>query len=211
MAIDLSTIDVVMSTVAVVIGAPDEPPVLDQDLLTPLLGRPFSISGGLTVGPGGIGNTVIVTSPRQQIEVIAQPTKINVQDQSGKKEFEDSKITDVLYAIVDSYGTDVASYGLNFVLSIECPEPSEWIARHVYDPRLSARTGKTLLGGSANIRLDSPPVVLTLSLNAEGDNHIHVNSNASYQGALPDETSLRDQLTSQYADLKRLLSNIGSD
>ena len=163
------------------------------------------------MGPGGIGNSVTVTSPRQQIEVIAQATKINVQDQSGKTDFENSKIPRVLYAIVDSYGTDVTSYGVNFLLSIECPEPSTWIARHVYDPELGARTGTTLLGASANIRLDSPPAVLTLLLDAEGEDRIHVNSNASYQGALPDETGLRGQLTSEYADLKRLLANIERD
>lgn len=201
--LDLTTLDASMSTVAVVMEAPTQPMSLDSDSLKKILTPP------LTVGQTLVGS-VTISSQRDQIDVTAEATKINVRDLSGRKEFEQSKVPSVLHELVGLYKTAIRSYGINFVLTVESPSSGEWVRDNILRLDLQEMTGKTLLSANAGLTIEAQPKVWNIKLDTSDRNRLAIDFNGHEASQeLPTEDRLREELGEQFGKLLEFLKSLG--
>jgi len=198
--IDLTNIDMIMSTIAVLIIPPAQPRSIDQKDLQQILTRPLAIGQS----PEGL----LVSSQRDQIEVIAGGNKINVRDLSGEPRFSESKIPPTLHFFLGS--SQISSYGVNFIIAVPRVEPLQWIRDNILSPQISERTQKTLIGGAGTLKVATEHKTWNVKLEpGEGDT-INVDFNASEETQqLPDDDRLRQELQEQFDALLRFLNDLG--
>ena len=198
--VDQTNIDVVISTIAVLTPPPAQPKSIDQRDLQRVLARPLSI--GQT--PDGI----IVSSQRDQIEVIAGGNKINVRDLSGRKTFSESRIPPVLHFFLDT--PQITSYGVNFVIAVPCAEAPQWIRDNILSTQISEKTGKTVIGGAGVLKIAFGNKTWNIKLEPREDAYMNVDFNASEETQqLPENGRLREELQEQYDALVGFLNELG--
>lgn len=200
----LENLELTMSTVAVVVEPPKEAPRFDEAYLLRFLHSPFGI------GQLADGQTVI-TSNRDQIEIWLSPTRIEIRDLSGKTEFDDSRLPELLRSFFTEYGTTLRSYGVNLIVSLKKERPAEWISVHMLHPGLSQTVEKSVIGSNAvSVSLQAEPKTWNIQFSVQ-HGRLQVNLNASEEtNELPLEGDLKTQLDEQYASLVNLISQLGS-
>lgn len=195
--------DLTMSTIALLVHEPTSPPRISDADLRPLLRSPLQI--------GQLGNNEsIISSNRDQIEVLCSSAKINVRDLSGGNDFTSSKIPAIVHAFFGLYKTTIRSYGINFIITVDMDVPEVWIGKNLLNAALSEKTGKKLLSGRANIslRADSKTWNIQFERNAEGK--LEINFNASEEAdELPEIERLKIELGEQYQGFRSLILSLG--
>ena len=201
--LDLTTLDASMSTIAVVVEAPTQPLALDPNSLKKILTPPLSVGQALV-------GSVTISSQRDQIDVTAEPTKINVRDLSGRQEFEHSRVPSVLHELIGLYKTTISSYGINFLLTVECPSSGEWVRDNILRLDLPEKTGRTLVSANAGFRIEAQPKVWNIKLDTSDRSRLAIDFNGhEVSQELPTEDRLREELGEQFEKLLELLKSLG--
>ncbi len=200
----LENLELTMSTIAVVVEPPKEAPRFDEAYLLRFLHSPFGI------GQLADGQTVI-TSNRDQIEIWLSPTRIEIRDLSGKTEFDNSRLPELLKSFFTEYATTLRSYGVNLIVSLKKERPAEWISVHMLHPKLGHTLEKSVIGSnSVSVTLQAEPKTWNIQFSVQ-QGRLQINLNASEgTNELPSEDDLRTQLDEQYASLENLISQLGS-
>ncbi len=199
--VNIDDIYMVMATVAIAHEVP-EPKSVDVKDFEQLLDPPITI----TNSPVGM----LVSSQRDQIEILFANTKVDFRDLSGRKDFSSKKISEVVKHFTSKFGLKTNSYGINFMLRVPHSEPQKWIVENVLSSGISEKTGKVLLGGAGTVSLKSGRKTWKVGFQASDDNNIEVNLNASEKrGELPSEVALGNELKKQWGLLVTFLSNLG--
>ena len=189
-----------MSTIAVITAPPAQPRSIDQKDLQQVLARPLAIGQS----PEGL----LVSSQRDQIEVIAGGNKINVRDLSGEPRFSESKIPSTLRFFLEP--SQINSYGVNFIIAVPRVEPLQWMRDNILSPQISEKTQKTLIGGAGTLKIAAKQKIWNIKLEPGEDDTINVDFNASEETQqLPDNDRLRQELQEQFDALLRLLNDLG--
>lgn len=200
--VDIAKIYITMSTIAVTSEQPPEPVSIDQKEMESILARP------LTIGQSPQG--LLVSSQRDQLQVIASANKINVRDLSGRPDFSQSKVPTVLDFFIRESRFRVNSYGVNFIITVPCEEPAQWIRDNILAPQISEKIKKTLVGGTATVSIASRRKTWNVKFEPSGDGTIGVDFNASeFTAKLPDQDMLREELQEQFDGLLQLLNDLG--
>ena len=198
-----SSWDISQSTIAVVIQPPVSPPNFEESDLRSLLRPPYSI------GQASAGESIL-SSARDQVEVIFTPSKINVRDLSGKDNFDDSRVPEILHLFVYKYGTLIRSFGINFVILIENPDPQRWIRKVLLNPSLEAKSGFSLLGGQARVSLQSGPKTWNIGFQQiQEENVLELNFNSSEMASeLSPIVELQRSMNDQLDKLRELMRKL---
>ena len=106
--VNQTNMDIIMSTIVAIIAPPAQPRNIDQKDLQQVLTRP-TVNGQ---SPAGL----LVSSQRDQIEVIVSGKRIDARDLSGESRFSDSKVPSALHFFVGS--RQINSYGVNFIITL---------------------------------------------------------------------------------------------
>ena len=202
-----NNLDLTMTTIAVVVEAPLEPPQITQDAMTQLLRPP------LATGVSQSGETLI-SSNRDQIEVLFSPNKINVRYQGDDPASAKNLIPRTLLQFLTWYQTDVKSYGVNFVVLVSLGEvdPETWLADNLIAPAVSDRLGGAIIGSkgvSISLEAENKTWNLEFSRSTEGKLMINFNSSEEVgEAGWPPTPNLGDQLDSQYEHLVELVRRL---
>lgn len=197
----LDKIEMIMSTIAVLIEAPTRPPRVDQQHLQTLIRGPLSINQT-------IAGELAISSQRDQIEAVAGGNRINVKDMSGRTNLTESKVPSVLLCLIDGFGTPVSAYGINFQLSVPQTEPAKWIQDHVLSTEISQKAGRPVKGGSVTLVLESGTKTWSVTLKADKKG-ILIDFNAHQAGQLPDQGMLLQEMQEQFNALLGFLNSVG--
>lgn len=199
--VNIDDIYLVMSTIATTHEAPATKNVNVKEL------EQF-LSPPITVGAAPEGS--IISSPREQIEIIASSVKTNVRDLSGKKDFAGSKVGIILNWFTTSFGVKVNSYGVNFMLRVSCSNPRQWITENILSSRISERTGKKLTSGAAAVSLEAEPKTWNIRFEPLDDKSLAVDFNASQKTIeLPVAEVLSGEFRTQWELLAKFLGDLG--
>lgn len=153
---------------------------------------------------------MLISSQREQIEVLIANTKTDFRDLSGRKDFSSSKISEVVKYFISKFGLKTDSYGVNFILKVPYSEPKKWIVENVLSSRILEKTGKVLVGGAGTVSLKSGRKTWNVGFGTTDDNKIEVNFNASEKKVeLPSAVELRNELKKQWDLLMEFLSDLG--
>jgi hypothetical protein len=192
-----------MSTITLLSLPSQQPAAIDQKDLERVLTRPLLI--------GQSGPALIISSQRDQIEVVSAGNMLNVRDLSGKSEFSESKVPTVLdFFFTLSTPRLLSSYGVNFIISVPRSEPGQWVRDNILAAQISVKTQKTLLGGSAMLKIAADPKTWNIKLEPREDNKISVDFNASEDTQeLPDPAALRQEMREQFESMLRFLTELG--
>ena len=198
-----SSWDISQSTIAVVIQPPVSPPNIQDADLRSLIRPPYAIGQASATES-------ILSSTRDQMEIILSPSKINVRDTSGKDEFDDSRVPEILHWFVGKYGTPVRSFGINFVILLENPNPQLWIKEVLLNPSIESKSGLNLLGGQARISLQTGQKTWNIGFQQmQEENILELNFNASQEASeLPAIMELQQSMNEQLLKLKDLMANL---
>jgi len=199
--VERASVEIVMSTIAV-FGSPSQPPAtLEQKNLERVLTRPLTISQS--------GPRLIITSQRDQIDVVVVGNLLNVRDLSGRSEFSESKVPAVLDFFLKLSTPRLTSYDLNFVIAVPRSQPELWIRDNILASQISVKTKKTLLGGSAMMKIAADPKTWNISLEP-GEDKVNVDFSASEDTQeLPDLARLRQQMGEQFESMFKFLTELG--
>lgn len=199
--VNINDVYLVMSTIAVTHEVPEPKNVNVKDF------EQF-LGPAITVG-GSVAGTVI-SSQREQIEIIIANNVTNVRDLSGRKDFSASKVGMILEFFVGNYGLKINSYGVNFILRVPCLEAQKWIRENILSSRISEKTGKELVGGVGTMSVKSGRKTWNIKFESTEDKKIAVDFNASQKiNKLPNADVLRDELKKQWNSLVKFLSDLG--
>jgi len=200
--VNVDKIYVIMSTIAVILNEPSKPVSIDPKAMEAVLARPLAIGQSL--------EGLMISSQRDQIEVVLNPNRINVRDLGGKSTFRQSRIPFVLDFFMQLLATDSLSYGINFLITVPCSEPRQWVTDKILNPQISEKTGKVLMGGGASLRISSEPKVWNVKLDPTDEQTIQLDFNASEQAKkLPDQSRLCEELQEQFDALLGFLTSLG--
>lgn len=191
-----------MATIVALVVSDGEPPNIDQRSLESVLRRP------LTIGQTAAG--LLVGSQRDQIEVIVATGRIEARDLSGSDDFGTRKTSSVLSFFVREGHYGLTTYGVNFVLSLLCPNPEAWIVDNILARDLAEKSGRTLLGGGAHLRLAAGEKLWRVSFDPAENDSLILNFNASQKaGQLPTADALMAEQAKQYEALLKFLEQLG--
>ena len=199
--VDQAKIKISMTTIAIVTALPEQD-TIDQQELEKVLRPP------LTLGQSPEG--LLISSQKDQIQVITGGTKTNVRDLSDRKTFSRSKIPAILEFFIRRFKLKVTSYGVNFVINVPCIEPVKWIGDNIFSTQVSQKTGKTLIGGVATVKMAAGQKTWNIKFEPSGNKMIKVDFNASEDTQqLPNQQRLREELQQQFQALLEFLNALG--
>ena len=198
--VDTNKIDVTISTIAIVTEPPQQALAIDQKELEQVLTRPLSVVQSPTA--------LVVSSQRDQLEAILSGNKTNIRDLSGRKTFLKSKIPTVLNFFIQRFAFQVTSYGVNFIVTVPCVQPAQWIANNLISSRVSEKTGKMPVGRMCVVSVESGRKTWNIKLEPIDDMTLNVDFNASEETQLPDVKTMHDELQEQFEGLLKFLNDL---
>ncbi len=198
--VDEAKIKISMATIAIV-TVPAQQGGVSQQELEQILTPP------LTIGQSPEG--LLVSSQKDQIQVITGGIKTNVRDLTGRKKFSRSKIPAILNFFVQRFALQVNSYGVNFIITVPCIESGKWIGDNIISTQVSQKTGKTLMGGAAAIKTAVGQKTWNIKFEPRDDKVVNVDFNASEDTQqLPNQKRLREELQEQFDALLSFLDDL---
>ena len=199
--VDINTLDITISTIAVVTKTPQQALTIDPKELEQILTRPLSVAQSPIA--------LVVSSQRDQLEATLSGNKTNIRDLSGRKTFLQSKIPTVLNFFIQKFALQIISYGVNFVVSVPCAQPAQWIANNLISSRVSEKTGKTPVGGVCVVSVGSGHKTWNIKFEPIDDTTLNVDFNASEETQqLPDVKAMLDELQEQFDGLLTFLNDL---
>ena len=197
--------ELMLSTVMVVLSPEIPPPPIGFEVqaVEAILKRPLSISQS--------PESLILTSNRDQAEIQLLPNKIEVRESSGEITQSKDKIPRIMHDFLAILGeASIQSYGVNFISEVNMEGPREWLGRSLLNQDLASKVGVSFSSDLVALRLDRPPKTWTIRFEAQRQNRISVNFNASEStDALPSREKLNYEIEDQYKSLNEFLSQIG--
>lgn len=198
--VNIDDIYLVMSTVAILHEIP-EPKNINVKGFEKLLSPP------ITAVPSLLG--MLISSQRDQIEIVIASNKTDFRDLSGRKDFSSSKIGTLVEYFADELQLKVNTYGINFILKLPHSEPQKWITENILSSEISTKTRKKLVGGKGTVSLKSARKNWNIGFEATDDN-IGVNFNATEKSnEIPSSEVLRNELNKQWDSLIKFFSDLG--
>lgn len=199
--VDIDKIDVTISTIAVLTEPSQQALAFDQKELEQVLTRPLSVVQSPV--------SLVVTSQRDQLEAVLSGNKINIRDLSGRTDFLPSKIPTVLNFFIQKSGLQVISYGVNFIITVPCVQPAQWIAKNLISSRVLEKTGKTPIGRMCVVSVMSGHKTWNIKLEPIDDSMLNVDFNASEETQqLPDVNTMLDEMQEQFDGLLEFLNHL---
>lgn len=200
--LDREKIDVSLSTIAVITVPPKQPVSVNEKELGQVIRPPLAIGQA----PEGL----FVGSQRDQIEIIAGGNKINVRDLSGSQDFSKRKVATVLHYFVKITEAQIKSYGINFIFTMPCIKPSQWILDNILTSQISEKINKPLIGGWAQLKIKSDRKDWNIKIEPKDDDIIAIDFNAHEDiTELPNEKILLEEMQEQFDSLMILLTDLG--
>ena len=184
-------------TIAVLFEPLSSAPSLRENDLTDILKRPIGI--GQT--PDGM---IIVSSNRDQAEIVLALNKIDVRDLSGDIAIAKTRIPQRLSAFLQLISpSSLTSFGLNFVTEIPVADAQKVVADSFLDPDLIGRAESEVRSDSVSLSFrHASEKEWTLRFGTRGNEAVTVNFNASEAAvSLPEDDELGRQLETQYEQL----------
>ena len=199
--VDTNKIDVTISTIAIVTEPRQQALAIDQKELEQVLTRPLSVVQSPVA--------LVVSSQRDQLEAILSGNKTNIRDLSGRKTFLPSKIPTVLNFFIQKFALQVISYGVNFIVTMPCVQPAQWIANNLISSRVLEKTGKTPIGRICVVSVRSGRKTWNIKLEPIDDSTLNVDFNASEETQqLPDVNTMHNELQEQFDGLLKFLNDL---
>lgn len=196
--VDQAKIKIIMSTIAI-IAPPPQVSTVNQQEFERILTPPFTI--------GQAPEGMLISSQKDQIQVLAGGNKTNVRDLSGRKTFSRNKIPSILHYFVDRFNLQVTSYGVNFIINVPCIEPAKWIGDNIISSQVSQKTKRTLIGGTATVKIAAGQKTWNIKFESSSGNMINVDFNVSEDiTQLPNQKRLREELQEQFQALVEFLN-----
>ena len=199
-------LDLLFSTVAVVFDPIQNMPAfrITDETLTEILKHPLNLGNA----PGG---QIVISSPRDNIEVQISPNKIDVRDLSGDIAHGQSEIPRVSSGFIELFDNpNLISYGINFVVEIANDNPALWVANRLLHADLSEYFGDEVTSNQVSLMFPNSDKDITLQIGARGRNQLHVNFNASQNTSnLPSNEDLSEEIAQQYQILQSKLVQLG--
>ncbi|MBA7556188.1 hypothetical protein ES705_48887 [subsurface metagenome] len=88
-------------------------------------------------------------------------------------------------------------------------EPVKWIGDNIISTQISQKTGKTLIGGMATVKMAAGQKTWNIKFEPSGNKMISVDFNASEETPqLPDRQRLREELQEQFQALLGFLNDL---
>ena len=118
----------------------------------------------------------------------------------------------VLRHFFDRYNRAPSSYGVNFQATVAQTSPRVWIRDNLVSESIEKKTGRNLIGGTGiGLRLEGPwNKIWNITVNPDDTGKIKLDFNASQEKApLPDEATLRSELSEQYMGFVSLIKLLG--
>lgn len=201
-----TNLDLLFSTVAVAFDPIQNLPAfhITDETLTGILKHPLNLGNA----PGG---QIVISSPRDNIEVQISPTKIDVRDLSGRIEQGQTEIPRVICEFLRLFNNPtLISYGINFVVEIANDNPAPWLADHLLHPGLSEHFGDAVASNQISLIFPNSSKDITLQIGTRGQTQLHVNFNASENtNSLPCTGTLSEEIAGQYGFLESRLRQLG--
>jgi len=192
----VESLEFIASTVAIVYGPQFQPksPVSAQDL-GGFLHRPTA-----NLAPDG---SAVITSHRDQVEVVLSGPKIDVRDVSGSHEKTHEKIPRALHGICRLLSDDhPISFGVNFVALVPNDNPGSWIAKKFLNSELRSITHTPLESAGISLVYHQHDKRITLRFDPGPDSSVIVNFNANQEITnLPEQ----DQIAADIKSLRKAL------
>ena len=200
----MEVLDYVVSSIAVTFLPQREgPQSLSGEAFSQFMNRPIP-----NRSPDG---SLVVTSNRDQIEVILSPGKVDVRDLSGDPDRAKLKLPTVLIRMWEQLQqTEVLSYGINFIVQVEMQDPQNWMGETFLRPDLNEKLAVQPRSDAVHLSFDEADTTRLIRLQVPDASHILVNSNDSRAiTVIPDVQELQDNLETQRNKLETLLTNLG--
>lgn len=199
--VDTNDIYLVMSTVAVLHETPETKKINIKDF-EKVLSPPITAIPSLPEG-------MLISSQRDQIEILLTNNKTDFRDLSGRKDFSSSKIGKLVGYFVNEFGLNVNTYGINFILRVPCPKPQNWIMKSVLSSEITKKTGIKLIGGKGTISLKSGRKTWNIGFEPTEHNEIEINFNATEKrNSVPIDKTLRNEFKEQWKLLVEFFNNL---
>ena len=190
----------VTSTVAVLFMPQFQPksPVSAQ-ALGEVLHRPTA-----NMAPDG---SVVITSHRDQVEVVLSGPKVDVRDVSGSADKTHEKIPSVLHGICRLLSDEAPrSFGINFVVSVPNENPSAWIGQKFLNKELNSIIQTPLESNIVSVIYNQSNKRATVRFEPGPESTVVVNFNASQEiTKVPGEEEIATDIKSQRTALLDLL------
>lgn len=200
--VNTKDIYLIMSTVAVLHETPEIKNINVKDF-EKVLSPPITAVPNLPMG-------MLISSQRDQIEILISNNKTDFRDLSGRTEFSSSKISNLVEYFVNEFGLKIHTYGLNFILRVPHSEPQKWMIESILSPEISKRSGMQLTDGKATISLKSGRKTLNIGFESIEDNKIGINFNSTEKkNDVPSNEALRNELAKQWDLLVKFVNNLG--
>jgi hypothetical protein len=197
----MNDIYLVMRTFAILHEIPETKNVNAKDFET-LMSPPVTA----VATPSGI----MISSQRDQIEIVIAGNKTDFRDLSGKTDFSSSKIEKVSQYFVDLLKLKANTLGINFVLRIPQPEPQKWILDNILSSEISKKVNKKLVGGSGSISLKSGLKTWNLVFEKTDKEQIGLNFNMSESiKKAPTSEEITKEFETQWKFLAKFLNELG--
>lgn len=199
--VNIDDIYMLMATVAIAHEIP-ETQVVNTKAFENLLCPPITVANSMA--------GMLISSQRDQIEILIANNKTDIRDLSGRKNFSSSKICKVVEYFISNFKLKITSYGVNFLLRVPHPEPGKWIVENVLSSGILEKTGKALVSGSGIVSLKSGRKTWNVGFESIDGNKIGINFNANeIKGELPGEVAIRKELKKQWDLLVKFLGDLG--
>lgn len=199
--VDTNKIDVTISTIAVGTELPQQALGIDTKELEQILTRPLSVVQSPVA--------LMVSSQRDQLEAILSGNKTNIRDLSGRKTFAPSKIPTVLNFFIQKFALQVISYGVNFIVTVPCVQPAQWVANNLISSQVLAKTGLTPIGNTCVVSVMSGRKTWNIKFEPMDDSTLNVDFNASEKTRqLPDVDAMHNELQEQFDGMLKFLNDL---
>jgi hypothetical protein len=197
----VDSLDFIASTVAILFGPEFQPksPVPGQEI-GKFMHRPI-----LNISPEG---ATVLTSHRDQIEVLLAGNKLDVRDVSGRGNTAHERIPTVLHGICPIISNDKPrSYGINFVVSTPNDNPTGWIAERFLNQDLCSIVGSPIGSNGVSVVFERANKIITVRFDPGPESTIMVNFNASQViSELPKTQAMATDIEAQHGRLLKLLA-----
>ena len=199
----IEELEFVASTVAVVYAPHFQPksPVSGQ-ALSQFLNRPTA-----NTAPDG---SLVITSHRDQLEVLLTGPKVDVRDVSGTYENTHERIPSVVRGICRLVTDDSPiSFGINFVILVPKQNPRGWIADRFLDRNLASTIDTPVESAGISLTYDQLGKRITVRFEPTPESSVMVNFNASEEiTTLPEQERLATDIKALRASLLQFLDTL---
>lgn len=199
--------DVISSNVVVVLNRPEKPAPFSPGDLGKIVHEPLNVTQTL--------EGVIITSPRDQIEITLAGGRLKVEDNSGQTPGK-KRVAEVTHAVLQLFKATYRAFGLNYRLTFR-PEgdknPADVIATNLINKhRIESNSRVQLVGGAVTLFYNRGAKVCTLTMEPQGGlqgSKIVVDLNA-HEGSneLPPVDELQKSFRREYSALIKVLNSI---